>query len=66
MSQYNAPSPRRTGGQLDVYTGLLFVATIVLGVGCAILVMKNMEHSSSVRTDGASSNDGALFKLVEK
>ena len=66
MSQYNAPSPRRTGGQIDVYTGLLFVATVVLGVGCAILVMTNMEHSSSIRSDGASASDGSMFKLVEK
>ena len=27
MSQFNAPQIRRSGGQLDVYTGILFVAS---------------------------------------
>ena len=45
MSQFNAPV-RRTGGGVDVYTGLLFVAFVVLAAGVALIAMRNMEHSA--------------------
>lgn len=45
MSQFNAPQARRRGGDLDVYTGLALVATIVLTIGVIIVAMSNMEHS---------------------
>jgi hypothetical protein len=45
MSQLNAPV-RRKGGDLDVYTGLLFAALLILVAGIALLVLRNMEHSA--------------------
>ena len=58
MSQFNAPA-RRSGGEINVYTGLLVVAFIVLAAGVGLLAMKNIEHSG---TNG----DGGLFTLVNK
>ncbi len=57
MSQFNAPA-RRSGGDLDVYSGLLCVAFLVLAVGVALLALQNMEHSAS------ESDPGGPFKLV--
>jgi hypothetical protein len=57
MSQFSTPI-RRTGGSLDVYTGLLFVAFVVLAAGVALVAMKNMEHSA----DGGS---GGPFRLIQ-
>ena len=51
MSQLNAPV-RRHGGDLDVYTGLLFAALLVLGAGVALVAMKNIDHSEIDRTPG--------------
>lgn len=51
MSQMNAPV-RRRGGELDVYTGLLFAAFLVLAAGVALMAMKNIEHSEHDRTPG--------------
>lgn len=59
MSQFNAPI-RRTGGDLDVYTGLLCVALLVLAAGAFLMVRKNIEHSA---TDARS--QGGMLKLVE-
>ena len=59
MSQFNAPV-RRTGGGLDVYTGLLFVALIVLTAGVALMALRNMEHSGDGRTPGG------VLTLVQK
>jgi hypothetical protein len=59
MSQFNA-SVRRSGGSLDVYTGLLFVALLVLLVGVVLLAMRNIEHSK------AGGTSGGVFKLVER
>ncbi len=59
MSQFNAPV-RRTGASLDVYTGLLSVALIVLAAGVFLMVTKNIEHSAA---DARS--DGGMFQLVE-
>ena len=57
MSQFNAPVARK-GGSLDVYTGMLCVAFLVLAAGVALLVMKNIEHSE---VDGLP---GSMIKLV--
>lgn len=59
MSQFNAPA-RRSGGDIDVYTGLLFVAFLVLAAGIGLLAMRNIEHS------GDGGQDGGLIKLVER
>ena len=56
MSQFNAPV--RRGGGVDVYTGLLFVAFLVLAAGVGLLVMKNIEHSA----DG--NEPGGPIKLI--
>ena len=60
MSQFDG-QVRRKGGDLNVYTGLLCVATIVLLAGVILLAIRNIEHSSS--SDTAS--DGSMFKLVD-
>ena len=58
MTQFNAPV-RRSGGGVNVYTGLLAAAFLVLGFGVALLAMRNMEHSK----DG--NNAGGVITLVE-
>lgn len=60
MSQMNAPV-RRSGGDLDVFTGLLCVAFLVLVAGVVLLALRNIEHSA----EGAGGN-GGIFKLVQK
>ena len=62
MSQFNTPIARRSGGDLDVYTGLLVVAFLLLAAGVGYMAMTNMAHSSS----SATANDGGMFKLVQK
>lgn len=59
MSQFNAPI-RRSGGEIDVYTGLLCAAVLVLAAGLFLMVRKNIEHSAV-----GSRADGGMFKLVE-
>lgn len=59
MSQFNAPI-RRSGGDLDVYAGLLCVALLVLAAGIFLMARKNAEHSAA---DARS--QGGMFKLVE-
>ncbi|MHC4414716.1 MAG: hypothetical protein ACYS0G_05480 [Planctomycetota bacterium] len=58
MSQFSAPA-RRSGGDLDVYTGVLCAAFLVLVVGVVLLALRNLQHS---RVD---SEPGGVFKLVE-
>jgi hypothetical protein len=58
MSQFNAPV-RRSGGGIDVYTGLMFVAFVVLAAGVGLLAMRNLEHSK----DGNA--EGGVLKLIE-
>ena len=58
MSQLNAPI-RRRGGEIDVYTGILCAAVLVLLTGVVLLATANIEQSS---TDGQS---GSMFKLVD-
>lgn len=62
MSQFSGKAARRAGGDVDVYTGLLFVATIVLAVGVYFLATTNMDHSAS----GPNTGDGGLFKIVQR
>lgn len=59
MSQFNAPV-RRAGGDIDVYTGLLCIAFLVLAAGVFLLVKRNMDHSK----DG--SKDGGVLTLVQR
>ena len=58
MSQLNAPI-RRRGGEIDVYTGILCAAVLVLLTGVVLLATANIEQSS---TDGQS---GSMFKLID-
>jgi len=58
MSQFNAPV-RRAGGGLDVYTGLLFAALVVLVAGVALMVLRNRDHS------GMGNASGGPFKLLD-
>ncbi len=58
MSPVNTPI-RRRGGEIDVYTGILCAAVLVLLTGVVFLATGNIEHSS---TDGQS---GSMFKLVD-
>ncbi len=57
MSQFDGPV-RRKGGDLNVYTGLLCVAAVVLLAGVILLATRNVEHS------GDDSSPGTMFKLV--
>ncbi len=57
MSQFSVPG--RRGGGLDVYTGILCAAFLVLLTGVILLATANMKHS---RTNG---QDGSMFKLVD-
>ncbi len=61
MSMMNAPV-RRTGGDLDVYTGLLFAAFVVLTAGVVSLAMANMKQVEAPSVKGASVQaESALF-----
>ena len=62
MSQISTPPIRRTGGNLDVYTGILLAALIVLASGVVLLGIKNSKHSESK----PGRDDGGMFKLVDK
>ncbi len=57
MSQFNTPV-RRRDGDLDVYTGILCAAFLVLLTGVILLATANIEHSTP---DGRG---GSMFKLV--
>ena len=58
MSQFDA-SIRRKGGDLNVYTGLLSVAVIVLVAGVILMAARNAEHSS------VDNSPGGMFKLID-
>ncbi len=58
MSQFNAPV-RRSGGDLDVYSGVLCAAFLVLVAGVVLLAMRNLEHSR------VGNQPGGVFKLVD-
>ena len=59
MSQIKTPPIRRSGGSLDVYTGLLFAALLVLGAGIFLLANKNINHS------GEGNQSGSVFTLID-
>jgi len=56
MSQFNVPG--RRGGGLDVYTGILCAAFLVLLTGVILLATANIKHS------GTGGQGGSMFKLV--
>lgn len=59
MTTFSNPS-RRVGGELDVYTALLAIASLVLAAGVALMAMRNIEHSA------ASPNaSGGVLTLVK-
>lgn len=58
MSQINAPV-RRRGGDLNVYTGILCAAFLVLLVGVVLMATRNLSHSR------VGNEPGSVFKLVE-
>jgi hypothetical protein len=60
MTQFTTATPRRAGGDLDVYTGLLCAAFLVLAAGVALMALKNIDHSKE------GNAEGGLFKLVSK
>ncbi len=57
MSQFNGPI-RRSGGEIDVYTGILAGAFLVLLSGVILLALNNMEHSS------VDNQPGGVVKLI--
>ena len=59
MSQFNAPQVRRSSGELNVYTGLLLAALVVLLAGCILMVLRNLDHSAS------GNQSGGVMTLVE-
>ena len=56
MSQFDGPV-RRRGGDLNVYTGLLCVATVMLLAAVILISSRNVEHSED-------DSPGGMFKLV--
>ena len=60
MSQFSTPIPRRAGGDLDVYTGILCAAFLVLLGGVILMATTNMKHSES-RT---GAGDGGPFTII--
>ncbi|MFK7960643.1 MAG: hypothetical protein AB8G96_08950 [Phycisphaerales bacterium] len=56
MSQFNQPV--RRGGGLDVYTGLLFISTLVLLAGIGLMALRNIEHSK------AGGGSGSPIELI--
>ena len=61
MSIMNAPV-RRSGGDLDVYTGLLFAAFVVLTAGVITVGMANVEQVKPLQERGASiQSESVLF-----
>jgi hypothetical protein len=52
--------PIRRSGDIDVYTGLLCAAFLVMAVGAALLALNNIEHSADDR------QPGGIFTLVDQ
>lgn len=61
MTQFNATTPRRASGDIDVYTGLLGAAMLVLAAAVFLVASANMSHSSD-----ANQSNGGMFKIVGK
>lgn len=60
MSMMNAPI-RRTGGDIDVYTGLLFAAFVVLLTGTIAVAMANMDQTTSPDRSVNIQSENVLF-----
>ena len=60
MSQFDGQI-RRRGGDLNVYTGLLCVAAVVLLAGVILLAARNAKHSGDKNSPGS----GGMFTLVQ-
>ena len=58
MTQLKSPPIRRTGGTMDVYTGLLLASFLVLAAGVFLLARMNTQHS------GPGNQQGSMFKIV--
>jgi hypothetical protein len=58
MSSMNTTSARRAGGDLDVYTGLLLAAFLVLLAGVASLYVANSRQVEDLR---GLTTENALF-----
>jgi len=58
MSQFQAPV-RRSGGGLDVYTGLLLISFLILLGGVALLAKRNIEHS-----DASGRGEGGVITMI--
>ena len=61
MTQLKTPPIRRSGGTLDVYTGLLLASFLLLAAGVFLLARQNTQHSEL-----GNRGDGGMFKLVDK
>ncbi len=60
MSQFNPNTPvRRAGGGIDVYSGLLLAAVLILIAGVLLTARANIAHTE----DGGQS--GGMLKLVD-
>lgn len=60
MSSMNTTSARRAGGDLDVYTGLLLAAFLVLLAGVASLYVANSRQVEDLR---GLTTENALFGM---
>lgn len=60
MSMMNAPI-RRSGGDIDVYTGLLFAAFVVLLTGTIAVAMANMGQTESSDRSVTIRSENILF-----
>jgi len=58
MSRLNAPI-RRRGDEVDVYTGILCAAVLVLLTGVVLLAAANIAQSTT------AGQAGSMFKLVD-
>ena len=60
MTQFTTTTPRRAGGDIDVYTGLLCAAFLILVAGVILLAGQNITHTTSKPGAG----DGGMLTLV--
>jgi hypothetical protein len=60
MSMMNAPV-RTAKGEMDVYTGLLFAAFVVLATGVVSIAMANMSQVEPAPGGGAIQTESVLF-----
>ena len=63
MSQFNVPV-RRRGGELNVFTGILCAAFLVLLMGVILMARTNLSHSKLTNLS-TGTEPGGIFKLVD-